>query len=71
MNFLSSICAFPVLEIDIFMKSVLEDITEAAQETIPRTKPKVNNEKQKKLAGWKEYVELNSGSPFGKVQVNP
>ena len=39
------------------MKSVLEDITEAAQETIPKNKPKAKNVKQKKLAGWKEYVE--------------
>ena len=36
---------------------VLDDITEAAEETIPKPNHKPGDKKQKGMAGWKDYVE--------------
>ena len=44
-------------EIDSFVKAFIDDINEAAIETIPKTQPKPGNVNQKKMAGWKDYVE--------------
>ena len=42
-------------EIDSFMETIMDDITVAADQTIPKTKPKPKNKKE--LVGWKDYVE--------------
>ena len=44
-------------EIDHYMKNILEDISQAAEDTIPMKHFKPRNIKQKQLAGWKDYVE--------------
>ena len=52
-------CRNPIhlAEIDSFMKTILDDITEAAEETIPKPNHKPRDKKQKGMAGWKDYVE--------------
>ena len=56
-------------EIDTYMKAVLDDISEAAEETIPKTNIKSKGKNRKDMAGkttWSRIkLQLSSGFQYG------